>query len=102
MSKCIDRTTRGIRAAIKYCAENTDGLDVEGLRHDIRNAPFHAFGSHLNCRDYFCTIKEGENDDCDNLISSLDQAGIWNKILVVIEKTAAKAEFINENRTSNL
>lgn len=72
------------------------------MRFDIRNAPFHAFGRHSNCRDYFCTIKEGDADYNDNLISDLEQAGIWTKILVIVEKIAAKAEFINENMTSNL
>lgn len=100
MNKCIDRTTKGIRAAIKHCAESTSELDIEGLRYDIRNAPFHAFGRHSACRDYFCTIKEEE--DGGNLIPELEKAGVWIKILIVVEKIAAKAEFICENKTSNL
>lgn len=92
--------TKGIRSAIVYCAGKTDRNDVEGLRHDIRNAPYHVFGFHENCREYFCdrTVEEGAKD----LIPELKQLGIWNKILVIVEKLAAKAESINENKTSNL
>lgn len=118
VNKCIDRTTRGIRAAIKHCAEYTDGKKVDDLRYDIRNAPYHAFGKHSGCRNYFCTIDEGKTDanrnlipetnrgdDTDStkdLISELERCGVWNKILVIVEKIAAKAEFINLNKTSNL
>lgn len=97
----IDRMTRGIRSAIKHCADKTNGKDVDGLRQDIRNAPFHTFGSHDDCREYFCVNKNEPNSQ-PSIIPELRNLGIWDKILVFVEKLAAKAEFLSENRTSNL
>lgn len=78
---------------------------MEGLRHDITNAPYHAFGEHANCRSYFCKKKDESMDDAtdtSNIIPELKSAGIWDKIMLAVDKTAAKAEFLCENRTSNL
>lgn len=101
MSTSIDRITRGIRSAIKHCADNTNGKDTEGLRQDIRNAPFHVFEMHNGCRSYFCEKKNDvSNTRC--IIPDLQAIGIWDKIIVAIEKVAAKAEFLSENKTSNL
>lgn len=103
--KSIDRTTRGMRAAIKHCADETNGNDVEGLRYDIRNAPFHAFGVHNDCRSYFCTKNNADENESGGqkcIVPELQNLGIWDKVLVAVEKLAAKAEFLCENRTSNL
>lgn len=101
MSKAIEHITRGIRSAIKHCADVTNGEDIEGLRHDIRNAPFHAFACHNDCRSYFCKNKE-DATDIFSIIPDLKSSGIWDKIMLAVEKTAAKAESFSENRTSNL
>lgn len=118
-SKGIERITRGIRSAIKHCADETNGMEVEELRNDIRNAPFHVFGLHDDCRSYFCSHKKNpsetpealdEENPCENLkpsdeinvIHDLKKHGIWNKILIAVESVAAKSEFLSENRTSNL
>ncbi|XP_062557727.1 uncharacterized protein LOC134222581 [Armigeres subalbatus] len=101
MTKSIDRITRGIRSAIKHCADETNGEDVEGLRHDIRNAPFHAFGVHDDCRSYFCKNKQDVTES-QNIVLEFQSHGIWDKITLAVEKSAAKAEFFSENRTSNL
>lgn len=36
------------------------------------------------------------------VVPQLKGNGIWNKVLVAVEKLAAKAEFLSENKTSNL
>lgn len=76
-------------------------IHIEGLRHDIRNVPYHVFGKHSDCRDYFCVHKI-EPNDTPSVIADLEKCGVWNKIAVIMEKLASKAEFICENRTSNL
>lgn len=98
------RITRGIRSAIKHCADETMGKNVEGLRSDIRNAPSHVFGVHDECRTYFCTNKTDNSEPSDesSIIPELQKLGLWNKILIAVESVAAKAEFLCENRTSNL
>lgn len=92
------RITRGVRAAIVHCAEATGGSDVEGLRHDIRNVPAHVFNDHRKCRDYFCSQLTNENEWHIDL---LQKYGVLSKIQGVVETVAAKAEFLNHNKTSN-
>lgn len=91
---------KDVRSAIKYCADN-GSKDVEGLRQDIRNVPCHVFDEHSNCRDYFC-VHKGETSDSPCIIEDLKRCGVWDKIIVVMEKLASKAEFLCENKTSNL
>lgn len=100
MSSRIERITKGARSAIKHCADSGNN-DVEGLRHDIRNVPYHVFGKHTSCRDYFCKYKDDPSMEF-SLISDLEKCGVWDKILVIMEKLASKAEFLSENKTSNL
>lgn len=96
----IDRMTKGVRSAIKHCAEN-GASDIEGLRNDIRNVPYHVFDSHSACRDYFCKHKDTTKSN-PSIIADLGKNGVWEKILIVMEKLASKAEFLCENKTSNL
>lgn len=91
---------KDVRSAIKYCADN-GAKDVEGLRQDIRNVPCHVFDEHSNCRDYFCAHK-GETSDTPSTITDLKKCGVWDKMIVIMEKLASKAEFLCENKTSNL
>lgn len=92
--------TKGVRSAIKHCADS-GSKDVEGLRYDIRNVPYHVFGDHSACRDYFCLHKD-ETNDTSSIIADLQKCGGWEKIAVIMEKLASKAEFLCENKTSNL
>lgn len=100
MSSRIERITKGARSAIKHCADS-GSEDIEGLRCDIRNVPYHVFGMHSACRDYFCKYKN-ESDEIPSIISDLQKCGVWDKISVIMEKLASKAEFLCENKTSNL
>lgn len=100
MTNRLDRITKDVRSAIKHCAD-TGSNDVEGLRHDIRNVPYHVFDKHSDCRDYFC-VHKCEKNDTPSIILDLQKSGVWDKITVVMEKLASKAEFLCENKTSNL
>lgn len=99
VSKNLERVTFGIRCAIKHCAEQTDGQDVEGLRLDIRNVLSHVFGQHDKCRAYFCTQKTLEDD---NYMPQLIKSNVFAKMQKIVDAVAAKAEFLNLNKTSNL
>lgn len=94
---------KDVRSAIKHCAERGSS-DIEGLRYDIRNVPYHVFDNHSACRDYFCKYKDAQMSDSDppSIIVALKNVGVWEKMLTVMEKLASKAEFISENKTSNL
>lgn len=100
ISSCIARITKGVRSAIKHCAD-CGSKDVEGLRHDIRNVPYHIFDMHTDCRDYFCKHKD-DTSETPSIISELKKCGVWDKMLVIMEKLASKAEFLCENKTSNM
>lgn len=99
VSRKLDRITFGIRSAIKHCAEETGGKDVEGLRFDIRNVPSHVFGNHDKCREYFCSKKTQVDD---NYLPQLNKYGVYTKIQKIVDSVAAKAEFLNLNKTSKL
>uniref|UniRef100_A0A8D8GUB1 (northern house mosquito) hypothetical protein n=1 Tax=Culex pipiens TaxID=7175 RepID=A0A8D8GUB1_CULPI len=98
--KAIERITGGMRGAMAHCAASKDADKVEQLRKDIVNAPYHSFGIHRDCRDYFCT-KETKAEDLD-FFEKLKETSIWEKIMAAVESVADKAEFLSENRTSNL
>lgn len=99
VSKNLERITFGIRCAIKHCADETGGQDVEGLRFDIRNVPAHVFGSHDKCRSYFCTK---QTLDDENYVPHLNKCDVLSRIQKIVDAVAAKAEFLNHNKTSNL
>ena len=52
--KQIRRLTAGARAAIRMHASTGD---VQQLRHDLRNAPYHVFGDHSKCNPAFCQLR---------------------------------------------
>ena len=37
--------------------------EVEQLRHDLRNAPYHVFGDHSKCNQAFCHVREREETE---------------------------------------
>lgn len=40
--------------------------DVQALRKDLRNGPYHVFGYHRNCSPSFCKVKQASSTgDCD-------------------------------------
>lgn len=99
MAKNIERITLGIRSAIKHCAEESDGADIEGLYHDIRNAPYHVFGRHDDCRTYFCS-KRDSGEEC--YVDRLKTCGVWSKIQSIVDSVAGKSESLKYNKTSNM
>ena len=58
--KQIRRLTAGARAAIRMHARTQE---VEQLRHDLRNAPYHVFGDHSKCNQAFCHVREREETE---------------------------------------
>ncbi|CAI6372099.1 unnamed protein product [Macrosiphum euphorbiae] len=70
----------GITYAIKYRSKLDDPLNykITLLREDIKNRPYHVFGSHDKCANYFCDgPKPGER----NIISEMENCGLWQDIL---------------------
>ena len=60
--KVIHRLTAAARAAIRM---HSTTRNVNQLRQDLRNAPFHVFSDHTNCSPSFCTACSYRQDDVD-------------------------------------
>ena len=71
--KQIRRLTAGARAAIRMHAPTRNTTQ---LRHDLRNAPYHAFGDHSKCNPAFCHVRgsvteEANEENSPNLGTTL-------------------------------
>ncbi|KAL9975222.1 hypothetical protein ACROYT_G012355 [Oculina patagonica] len=59
----IKKIAAGARAAMKMHSKTGD---VEALRRDLRNGPYHVFGDHRKCSVSFCKAKQAVvTGDCD-------------------------------------
>lgn len=61
--------------------------------------PAHVFGNHDKCRSYFCSK---QTLDDENYVPHLNKCDVLSKIQKIVDAVAAKAEFLNYNKTSNL
>lgn len=71
---------RAVASAVKYRKSQEDITFNEALallKKDIANVPYHIFGHHANCADYFCS---GAKDNEKNLIPDLERVGILARI----------------------
>lgn len=62
---------------------------VSGLRKDILNSPYHIFGKHSNCAQYFCT---GRKLYELNLIDEVLQCGLMKEISTALRRVADNAK----------
>ena len=60
--KQIRRLTAGARAAIRMHAPTRNTTQ---LRHDLRNAPYHAFGDHSKCNPAFCHVRGSVTEEAN-------------------------------------
>jgi len=67
--KAIRRLTAGARAAIRMHASTRD---INQLRHDLRNAPYHVFGEHSKCNPAFCQVRAGTTKETSEDDTSSD------------------------------
>lgn len=91
----IERLVKGVRSAIKECGR-TGNLDL--LKHDIRNAPYHVFGDHNKCRETFCKRK---GSDEINLINQLEASGLLIEINRIVRMVLEKADRLASDTTTN-
>lgn len=73
---------------------------LESLEVDCLSAPYHYFGCHLYCHDYFC--KKTTTLESTETISRLKAGGIFHDILNLCNVYfASNVRSLLENRTSN-
>lgn len=89
----IERLVKGIRVAIREAGKTGN---VEQLRHDVRNAPFHVFGEHENCRADFCN-RSGEV----SLVPQVVESGLFPEVLKALDYIVQKADRLRFNDTTN-
>jgi hypothetical protein len=91
-----NRFGKGAMSAIRY--NNSNQLEepptnYRSLAEDMRNLPFHIFGNHTKCKDYFCVRKEsGEKD----LTKELNGKQIWVDIQNACHNIGNKASMAKE------
>lgn len=76
-----DDLCKGIRSAAAHWREsNLDEIQMlENLERDSLNAPYHYFGNHDNCSEYFC--EKTTTEESIETINSLKSCGLFYEIL---------------------
>lgn len=57
---------------------------VNFLKRGIMNGPYHVFGSHNNCDEYFCK----KNDDETNYVPKMKLCGLFDDIMCAVHLMA--------------
>lgn len=83
----IGRICICLQSAIKNCRDG-GGIDVDGLRHDIRNIIYHVYGEHANCRTYFCDKPEAASKM--EILKSNEK--VFESVSKLMERVAVEAD----------
>ncbi|GBM84422.1 hypothetical protein AVEN_102063-1, partial [Araneus ventricosus] len=95
----------GITKAILYRKMSKDALPLKitNLRSDILNCPFHYFGDHTRCDEYFCKTKQ---DNSKNEVPVMKSSGLLYKMLEIFQVLSDCAKSllcdVSTNRVENL
>jgi len=90
----------GITSAIKYHRQSVASLDekIKKLCDDIQNCPYHVFGEHQKCSNYFCG---GPKQNEKIYISAMLECGLLDDILVCGNRLKHHASSLLLNMTNN-
>uniref|UniRef100_A0A2S2PQZ9 Uncharacterized protein n=1 Tax=Schizaphis graminum TaxID=13262 RepID=A0A2S2PQZ9_SCHGA len=94
------RLRYAVTEAIKFRSKTKTNITekVKLLKSDILNGPYHVFGHHTHCAQYFCMgPKDGEN----NLVPDLEKSGLWNDILAARNLLAHHSSSLIHNVNNN-
>lgn len=89
----IERLVKGVRVAIKEASKTGD---IEQLRNDVQNAPYHVLGRHDKCRKNFCS-RDGETDHTKDA----EVNGLLGEMLKAVDPVVQKADRLKFNQTTN-
>ncbi|XP_044744250.1 uncharacterized protein LOC123306346 [Coccinella septempunctata] len=88
----IERFVKSVRTMVKNNVH-----DTVMFRNDLRNAPYHVFRNHSNCRDSYCKRKNsGDEDHTKNMTPDF-----FMEILKTVESMVHKAERLIYKETTN-
>ncbi|KAK5639399.1 hypothetical protein RI129_011891 [Pyrocoelia pectoralis] len=71
----IPRLSIAVRSAISN--NSKEGSDLQQLRQDLKNGPYHVFGDHKNCRIQYCKRQDKQEM---NHVPLLQQSDIFSEI----------------------
>lgn len=97
-----DDLCKGIRIAAKHWRESTlDRFEkLENLEKDCLNAPYHYFGNHDNCAEYFC--KKTTTNEGNASIASLKSSGLLHEVMNYCNSYfASNVTSLLEDQTNN-
>lgn len=97
LSSQISRITKDIRCAINHCAVNAGTAEL--LSQDIRNVPYHVFGDHSNCKEYFCPLEK--RSEKASAMDVLLKEKYFHTIRKEIEPIAMRSPYLVQGKTSN-
>lgn len=95
------RLRNAVQKAAKHWKNTTIGNkdQIENLRRDIINAPYHVFGSHKDCETYFCPPDKRAGDT--NLVEMMTKDGFFYKIQECFVKIADNTESLLHTANNN-
>ncbi|XP_063238957.1 uncharacterized protein LOC134540255 [Bacillus rossius redtenbacheri] len=94
LKQSIPRLTAAARGAIRHCAD--EGETVDDSISDLKNWPYHVFGEHAQCRNYFCQkVESNEN------LKIITNAKLLDEITALVSRLEQKAPRLIKNKTSN-
>ena len=97
----LGRIQKGIKSAAAFNNADPDLQTTEeriaNLKKDIMNCPYHIFGNHDNCRDYFCKSET----ESSTLLPEMISCGLLSDMMKYFKITADKCEGILFGHTTN-
>lgn len=89
----------GIKSAINYHRKNISEINknVKQLTKDIRNCPYHTFGRHSNCAQYFCTRDQSDVE----YVSEMEECGLMDDIISAGNRLVQNSHSLLLNMTNN-
>ncbi|CAH1102104.1 unnamed protein product [Psylliodes chrysocephalus] len=72
----------GIKSAVNYHRKITSDIvdNVKQLTADIKTSPYHTFGNHSNCAQYFCKRQQNDRD----YVTEIEECGLTDDIVSAV------------------
>jgi len=87
-----------VRKSVDHYQQNKTNCSWKDLEQDLRNIPFHIFGQHYNCKNYFChkvTTPE------ENKIPAFVKMNFWAPLQLALNRVVRLAKSLIEKKTTN-
>ncbi len=92
----LPRFRKALTQAIAY--HHKQGSHWKELYDDIMNIPYHIFGHHQNCKQYFCKGSKPKELD---IVGSISKTELWKAIDKALERPATLAPSLVKKESSN-